>query len=155
MSPAEFFRKLRAYPPAEWPWMAEAALFLGAARLLIRFVPFRVWRGWMGPIGARGPLPPLAGRQRASALRARRWIRRVSANAPFRAVCLPQAMAGRWMLARRGIPSELHIGARMPGKDEAAGRPFNLHAWLVCGDLCLTGAHERHRFAAFARPAAA
>ena len=151
MSPAEFVRKLRAYPPGEWPWMAEAALFLGIARFLTRFVPFRLWRGWMGPIGAQGALAPLAGKQRASALRARRWIRRVSANAPFRAVCLPQAIAARWMLARRGIATELHIGARAAG-EAADSRPINLHAWLLCGDLCLTGAGERASFAAFAKP---
>ena len=151
MSPAEFARKLRAYPPGEWPWMAEAALFLAVARFLIRFLPFRVWRRWMGPIGARGALPLLAGKPRASALRTRRWIRRVAANAPFRAVCLPQAMAARWMLARRGIPTELHIGARSPA-EIGDSRPINLHAWLLCGDLCLTGAGERASFAAFAKP---
>ena len=149
MSPPEFLRRLRAYPAAEWPWMVEAGLSLAWARFLIRFIPFRFWRFWMGPIGHGAGLGELTGRNRIRALMVRRWIRRVAANAPFRAVCLPQAMAARWMLGRRGIATELHLGART-GRGDA--QPFDLHAWLLCGDLCLTGADARDSFAPFAPP---
>ncbi|MCW3837670.1 lasso peptide biosynthesis B2 protein [Sphingomonas canadensis] len=146
MSPREFLRKLRGYPVSEWRWMVEAGLSLAWARFLIRFVPFPRWRGRMGPIGEGAPMPPLAGAQRATAYMVRRWVQRVAANASFTANCLPQAMAARWMLARRGIATELHIGAR-PGT--RGDRPIDLHAWLLCGDLCLTGERERHAFEAF------
>lgn len=153
MSPGKFLRKLRRYPAAEWPWMAEAALMLVWARLLIRFLPYRRLRRWMGPMGGDGPAPPVTPEQRRKATLARRWIERVTAHAPFPRFCLAQAMAARWMLDRRGVPNILHLGAR-PSSEE--NMPIDLHAWLVCGDLCVTGVRERDSFEAFGRrPSAA
>jgi hypothetical protein len=55
-------------------------------------------------------------------------------NVPWNAVCLPQAMAAKAMLARRGQGSALHLGA---GKAEAGG--FMAHAWLVAGGEIVIG----------------
>jgi len=147
MSPGEIAKRLLRQPAREWPWMVEALACLLWARFLIRFVPFRLWRGWMGPIGSGGSPLSLDAPDRATALRVQHWVRRIAANASLPASCLPKAMAARWMLARRGIATELHIGAR-PGEQ----KPINLHAWLLCGNLCLTGAAERKKFAAFKAP---
>jgi hypothetical protein len=35
-------------------------------------------------------------------------------HVPFRAVCLPQALAARMMLKRRRVPSVIHFGAANP-----------------------------------------
>lgn len=149
MSPVEALRKLRAYPPAEWHWAFEVLAMLAWARFLIRFVPVRWWHASIGPIGGRAALGVLTPEQRALALVVRRWIARVSAHAPFRAVCLPQALAGRWMLARRGIETELRVGARPV--EPGSGR-YDLHAWLMRGELCLTGAKGRRSYSEFAAP---
>ena len=53
---------------------------------------------------------------------------------PFRAVCLPQAMAARIMLSRRGIASVLHFGAAK-GKEQ----PIDAHAWLDAAGVEVTG----------------
>ncbi len=151
MSPPEFLRRLGSYPPGEWLWMLEAAILLAWARFLIRFVPFRHWRRWMGPIGPNAPQKPLSERDRIRVRLTHRWIKLVAARAPFRAVCLPQAMAARWMLAWRGIATDLHIGSR-PAGDPSAAKPVDLHAWLLCGDRCLTGADQRAQFTAFTQP---
>jgi hypothetical protein len=42
------------------------------------------------------------------------------------AVCLPQALAAHWMLARRAIPSQIQFGVR-----SRCGE-LSSHAWLVC-----------------------
>jgi hypothetical protein len=131
--------------------MSEAMLWITGARLLVRFFPFRSWRRWMGPIGSLPGKDPLSPSQRASALRAYRCVRRVSAHAPFRARCLPKAMATRWMLARRGIATELHIGAKT-AIEASADKPIDLHAWILCGPLRLTGADQRMLFSPFAGP---
>lgn len=149
MSPISAARKLAAYPAREWHWAFEALAMLAWARFLIRFVPVRWWRARMGPIGAQA-MAPLDPQQRAQAYAARRWIARVSAHVPFSAMCLPQALAARWMLARRGIATELHFGAR-PAQSGGAER-YDLHAWLLCGDLCLTGAHGRDSYSEFEVP---
>lgn len=148
MSPLKVIQRLHAYPSAELAWMAEAMIWITCARLLIRFVAFKRWRRLMGPVG---PIPHQSApdaRQRAIALRTRRCVKRMAAHAPLRANCLPQAMATRWMLARRGVPTELHIGAR-PATNGAAGQPVNLHAWILCGPLCLAGADQRRLFTPF------
>jgi len=49
-------------------------------------------------------------------------------------VCLPQAMAARIMLARRGVSSALHFGAAK-GKE----KPFDAHAWLDAAGVEVTG----------------
>ena len=54
-------------------------------------------------------------------------------NVPWNAVCLPQAMAAKAMLARRGQGSSLHLGTAMAEDGLAA------HAWLVAGDEIVVG----------------
>ncbi len=51
--------------------------------------------------------------------------------------CLIRAVALRMLLARRDIPTELHIGAR---KDEHG--EFAAHAWLTFGDAILVGGDD-------------
>ena len=54
-------------------------------------------------------------------------------NVPWNAVCLPQAMAAKAMLARRGQGSALHLGAAR------AGDGLTAHAWLVAGGEVVVG----------------
>jgi len=48
---------------------------------------------------------------------------------PLPMTCLPRALTLRWMLARRGIVSALHIGAHKVDSGLSA------HAWVEIGDL--------------------
>ena len=72
----------------------------------------------------------------------------LAANAaPFRAVCLPQALAARAMLSRRGIASVLSFGAAR-GDDKL----FETHAWLDAAGVEVTGypvANDFTRIACF------
>ena len=62
-----------------------------------------------------------------AATRAARYV-------PFNAVCLPQAMAARFMPKRRGVASVLHFGA---GKGE--DKPLDAHALLDAAGVEVTG----------------
>lgn len=55
--------------------------------------------------------------------------------------CLPQALAARWMLERRGIPANLFIGTQC----DADGKP-RIHAWLKVGDEWVTGLCDEGRY---------
>jgi hypothetical protein len=56
------------------------------------------------------------------------------AHWPFRwAVCLPQALAAHWMLARRAIPSQIQFGVR------SCSGALSSHAWLVCNGRHILG----------------
>ena len=64
---------------------------------------------------------------------------------PFKAVCLPQAMAARVMLKRRGVPSVMHFGAAR-GDD----KPLDAHAWLDAAGVEVTGYPVADKFAEIA-----
>lgn len=129
----------------------EIWLSLGWARFLIKFIAFRRWRGALGPI--EGELPPeerpqISPAQAKQAADIARLLNRI-ADRPrlFKAVCLPRAMAGRWVLGRRGLPSRIIIGSRRGEPQEG----LLFHAWLMVGDQTVTGANERAEFMAFGR----
>ena len=67
----------------------------------------------------------------------RRAVDVAARNVPWNAVCLPQAMASKAMLARRGQGSALHIGAAM-----GDGGGLMAHAWLVAGGEIVIGEDE-------------
>lgn len=83
----------------------------------------------------RGALPPEARVPR----RVGRIVGKVARRLPFRALCLPQAMAAQWMLRRRGVRSQLVFGAR---RGTAPDRALEFHAWLIVAGECVIGAGE-------------
>jgi hypothetical protein len=131
-------------------WFLEAAILLAVARALVRFVPLRYWRKTLGPIDNQ-PIQITTGSANEvttnKAVAVGLWVRRTAKKMPFRAVCLPQAMAGRWMLSRRGITNQIFIGAKR--NEELSLSDF--HAWLMHGDRCLTGQHQREKFHIFGK----
>lgn len=109
--------------------VAEAALLLGLARLAVLVLPARWFLPRPTQQVASGALPDQA------CCTAVRWAIAVAArNVPWRAVCLPQALAARAMLARRGQRSTFHLGARPDPSRKLVG-----HAWLTVGDTVITG----------------
>ena len=63
----------------------------------------------------------------ASALAAARPVNLVAAR--LRATCLTRSLVLQWILARRGIGTELKVGVRNEGDGLRA------HAWLECGGV--------------------
>ena len=94
-----------------------------------------------GDSSAAGP-PPAAALRRIG-----RAVERAAQRLPWPVVCLPQAMAAKGMLAFRGIPSRLHLGAARAG--EAGG--LTAHAWLTCGEVTVVGGEARPGFTELAR----
>ena len=77
-------------------------------------------------------------------------VTRAARHVPFNAVCLPQAMAARIMLKRRGVESVLHFGARI-GKDKIGqDKPIDAHAWLDAAGVEVTGYPVANTFAEIA-----
>lgn len=129
-------------------WSLETSLMLAVARFLIKFIPFRYWRWTLGDF--ENSVNGHVNTEVFNPVRAAyigRWVRRTAQKMPFEAVCLPQAMACRWMLARRGLPSKVFIGA----KKEKNKQDTLFHAWLMHGELCLTGQNEKDNYMKFSK----
>jgi|SRR5262245_24417951 len=124
-------RKLRTLNSMSWAdreLVAEAAVLLAAARATLAILPFRWFQPWLSLNRAE------ATANATHVTRVRRAVNIASRNLPWKAPCLPQAMAAKVMLARRGTPSSLWIGAA-----RADGGEMILHAWLEAGGTVVTG----------------
>jgi len=131
--------------------LLEASLLLAVSRLALLLVPFPVLARRMGEFvkpaeaGTRAALFGSAPDQARIADEIGWAVTRAARYAPFKAVCLPQAMAARMMLARRGVKSVLHFGVM-----KETGKPLNAHAWLDAAGVEVTGYAVAREFAEIA-----
>jgi hypothetical protein len=147
-------RTLRSAREVGWrrrAMLAEAGFWLLVARIALLVVPFqRLARGlgaFVPPADPRvasvaAPTTP----DEAEIAKLVSWaVTRGAAHVPFRAVCLPQAMAARIMLKRRGIASAMHFGAA-----KGTDKPLDAHAWLDAAGVKVTGYPVGPQFAEIA-----
>ena len=122
-----------------------------AARLALIFIPFPRLARHLGSF-----VPPADARAAQAAIetapdQARLaedigWaVTRAARYVPFKAVCLPQAMAARVMLKRRGVQSVMHFGAA-----KGTDKPLDAHAWLDAAGVKVTGYPVAENFAEIA-----
>lgn len=127
--------------------LAEAIWNLAAARFRLATQPFpRIARrlgGFVTPAQARasGEGRTLSSDDQATAAKVGWAVTRAARHVPFGAVCLPQAMAAKAMLARRGISSVMHFGTM---RGEALS--LSAHAWLEATGVEVTGYPVESRF---------
>jgi hypothetical protein len=137
------FLKAISAAPAKWRrrsrieklLLLEAFFLLGLARILVLTIPFR----WLARTLGRHMLESSTDAAAADlhlAVLIGQAVRAAAGNTPWESVCLPQAVAGQWMLKRRGITATLYLGVA-----KADDKPERLaaHAWLRCGYQILTG----------------
>jgi hypothetical protein len=144
MAPSRSIRRrlssFRAVGPRRRRLIAEAAFWLFVARLALLVAPFPVIARRLGAfVPPADPRVAAAGVGATSAevglARDVSWaVTRGAAHVPFKAVCLPQAMAARIMLTRRGVASVMHFGAAL-GRE----KPLEAHAWLDAAGVKVTG----------------
>jgi hypothetical protein len=70
-------------------------------------------------------------------------VRAAAPKTPWKSACLAQALAGKWMLGRRGLHGTIRLGV---AKD--ADGNLQAHAWLCTGDRIVTGGGTAGRFTA-------
>ena len=135
------WRKLKNLSNRERMVLLEAVFFLGAARALIKILPFRRVRKLItGREQAEGGPSSAESLERVE--RVGRMIRAASRRLPWQCLCLTQALAGKLMLARRGIESTVYIGVKKDPSKEV----LESHAWLKWQDRCITGARGHENF---------
>lgn len=124
--------------------LLEALAWLCWVKLLLLLVPFRWLAPRLGKPQSESP-PAISPVERDLALRISWAVQSVAAHVPLGFVCLPQAIAAKWMLRRRRLASTLYLGVARP--DEIK---FTAHAWLRAGDKILTGRAESFTHATIA-----
>lgn len=116
--------------------LIEALAWLCWAKLLLLLVPFRWIAPRLGKAMTESP-PEISPAERELALKVSWAVQSAAAHVPLGFVCLPQAIAAKWMLRRRRLATTLYLGVARP--DEIK---FTAHAWLRAGDKILTGRAE-------------
>ena len=118
----------RQLSPAERRVFRQALLLLPALALGLRLLGLRRTQAWLLRFSRPGasPVQPIPDAQRLAYL-----VRAAAAHGPYRATCLPQALAVWWLLRRHGLSGDLRIGVR-----KAAGQ-FEAHAWVEYQGLVL------------------
>ena len=142
---ASKIRTAAQLPVADWGMFFEAGLQLVAAAILVRSRPTRRWT--QNPLqSAPDQTDPreISSETTAAVDRVRRAIARFSQIAPSVFICLPQAIAARRMLKRRGIGSALYCGTRQGGSGEK-----EFHAWLKVGEKWVVGHCDENSYAVF------
>jgi hypothetical protein len=124
--------------------LVEAALALATARVAIMIFPFRR----IAPGLAKATPQQMTARdpELAQHVRLTAWaIQAAERRLPWKSSCLVQAIAGKWMLRRRHVPSALYLGV-----DKGAEKSLEAHAWLRAGGVILTGGPGHQRFSVIA-----
>lgn len=145
-SPAHAIRsRWAAFVRLSWreKWLIfEATFCLIGALLLVKLVPFRRWSRFLGAAPteeweeadpARSDIAREVGRA----------VRRANRACRGRFTCLMQAVAGKAMLNRRGVPNTLVLGVRTR-RDNGGALSMEAHAWLRSGSAIILGG-EAHR----------
>lgn len=114
----------------------EAAAWLTASSVAIRLLPSRVLARTIRPGAASEADPSVLPLEHLTVSRA---IAAAAHRLPWTPTCLDCAIAGRLMLALRGVTAEVVIGATV---DEGE---FKAHAWLRTADGTVYGGTEAHR----------
>ena len=150
----------------DWPQRAlffEAVFNLARARFYVRFFAFKNYIYRVGePLAGESEVDDTVAAGNFKLLRSiSREIERASRNVPWDAVCLPQAMAGKWMLKRRNLPAIMFLGVAKENAAAAAEvkkikkgewQPgLKAHAWLKSGNYVVTGRQGHQQFTVVGR----
>ncbi len=120
--------------------LTTAVISLIKARLTVMFVP------------VRNILLPVTPRREAispdtEAARISWAVETAARIVPTAKNCLVRAIAGREMLARRGVSSQIRLGVAKNSPET-----LSAHAWLECGSMVVTGEGEHRSYAAMPAP---
>jgi len=117
----------------------ESLAMLAAARLFVKTTPQGRLVSRIGGSRITGTEVPdatntVGDSRNAVARQVGASVERVARFTWWRSMCLEKALAGKWMLRRRGIASTMYVGMARRGSE------FVAHAWLVGEGQTLTGA---------------
>jgi hypothetical protein len=122
--------------------LLEAFLLLGMARLGVMVLPFRWLAKSLGKHMTEAATPIQTDDLHLARM-VGRAVRSAASYTPWGSVCLPQAVAAKWMLRRRHIAGTVYLGVM---KDDTKPEKLAAHAWIRCGSVIVIGAEGHHQY---------
>ena len=123
--------------------VAETLCLLGVARLAVVLLPGRAVLSRLGQPQTETPHDDDPSAQ-VLARRVQWALGAASHRAPWRCMCLEQAIAARMMLRSRGLATTVYLGV-------ARNDAIQAHAWVRCGSVLVSGGSDISRFALISR----
>src|SRR5215217_7114582 len=125
-------------PSSDRRLLVGTALLLGAVRLGLRVLPFRVLQRVITKVAQA---PASANNANQSSVDRLVWAVTVASRYVPKATCLTQALGAQILLGRRAHPARLRIGVARSEE----GR-LEAHAWLEYEDKVIVGGGELSRY---------
>lgn len=126
-------RSLRRMSWSDRGLAIESLVMLAAARIFVKITKGKNLVSRIGGKPIRGSDAGLSATPSGSVSHVGAMVERIARATWWRSMCLEKALAGKWMLRRRGIPSTMYVGmARRDGE-------YVAHAWLVGEGETVTG----------------
>lgn len=139
-------QQLKALSLEEWRMLLYAMILLPLVALSLRMKGFKRTQYSMRRFVLQEANLPEPGEAEIGTARIiARMVAVAAGHGVYRANCLKQALVLWWMLARRGIKSEIVFGVQKDAVED-----FNAHAWVECKDINVSDSEEiQQRFAIF------
>ena len=118
-------------------------MYLSAAQIAVHLLPFRWLAPRLGSLKETSNIRSINEEQQREARQIGWAVTALARYTPWDAKCLAQAVAGKWMLQRRGMSSTLYLGVE---RVHSGDKWLEAHAWLRCGTDIITGEQQHERF---------
>jgi Transglutaminase-like superfamily len=137
-------RRFNALPRPAKAILLPAALLFPLITLSLRLRGFRATERWLHSALGKPAVAPLSADAASHIQMVSRMVLAAARHSFFAATCLERSLVLWWLLARRGIASQLRIGVRKTGDK------FEAHAWVEYDGAAIGEPEATHlHYAAF------
>jgi Transglutaminase-like superfamily len=137
-----WWREARKLDALQWRYLALSLALLPLIDVSLRTRGYQRTVTSLSLLSARGSVKISRYEPPDMALRIARMVSLAGRRSPWPTTCLRQALALWFLLARRGVATEVRIGAEKP-----ANGLFAAHAWVEQGGHVLIGGeHVQQRY---------
>lgn len=125
-------------------WFLPSWILLGISKFLIFTITFKRLAPGLGhAVGTTQWIPLLDRHQQTRTLQIGRVVKFAAEYTPWDSNCFPQAVTARLLLGLYRIPYALFFGL---AHDTDATGALKAHAWIVAGNVSVTGGASFHQF---------
>ena len=126
--------------------LVRAWVMLGWYRVAIVCVPLKRLASSLEHCVLPIELKPVEGHKLEVAARIGKLVACAARYTPWQSRCLTQVLVTQRLLSGRNIPGQFHLGVRKSVGSDDGSSNLTAHAWLVCGDVVVSGESGHEAF---------